>query len=258
MIARFAGRHAFVSGAGGGIGAATVARLSEEGALVWASDLAMMEASVPTGTNIRFLALDVSSEVGWEESARILAEEAGHLDVVANVAGQSTGDVVSDPASVDYAAWQRCQQVNADGIFLSCRALWPLLKGSKAGAMVNVASLAAMVGTPFDPAYGAAKAAVWQLTKTYAKAGAALNPPVRANSVHPGIIWTPMWERHAERLANAQGIATDEVVASAMSAVPMRRAGTAREVASIIAFLASDDASYITGQQIIADGGMTA
>ncbi len=250
------GRVALVTGASGGIGRATVERLISEGAIVHASDLASCLPDIAGARGVH--ALDVTEPDAWTCVIAAIVDQGSGFDILINNAGASTQDVITDPSTVDLDAWRMSIRVNADGCFLGCRTVWPVLGAARPGAIVNISSLASFVGTPFDPAYGAAKAAVMQLTRSYALAGAGRRPPVRCNSVHPGVIWTDMWKRHAARLADASGNSIDAIQADLSARIPMGRPGTAEEVASVIAFLASEDAGYVTGQAIVIDGGMTA
>ncbi len=240
--ARFAGRTAVVTGAASGIGAATAARLAEEGAAVVLTDIAeepgraAAERITKGGGQARFVTADVAAEEDW---ARVVsaAHAFGPVDVL--VSNAFTVDV--RPAhEMTLPSWQRQLDVNLTGGFLGVRAVLPDLRAG-GGAVVLISSVHAHRGIPGHPAYAAAKGALLSLCGQLA---VEYGPEVRVNAVVPGPILTAAWDRVSE---------DDRERSVAETAA--RRFGTPEEVAAAIAFLAADEASYITGTSLVVDGG---
>ncbi|MEU6141058.1 glucose 1-dehydrogenase [Streptomyces sp. NPDC047081] len=239
---RFAGRTAVVTGAASGIGAATAVRLAEEGAAVVLADVAeergaaVAERIGKDGGRARFVTADVASERDWE-LVLAAAHAYGPVDVL--VSNAFTVDVT--PAhELSLPSWQRQLDVNLTGGFLGFRAVLPDLR-ERRGAVVLTSSVHARVGIPGHPAYAAAKGALLSLCGQLA---VEYGPEVRVNAVVPGPILTAAWDRVP---------AEDRERSAAETAA--RRLGTPEEVAAAIAFLAADEASYITGTSLVVDGG---
>ncbi|MCI3278431.1 SDR family NAD(P)-dependent oxidoreductase [Streptomyces cylindrosporus] len=239
---RFAGRTAVVTGAASGIGAATAVRLAEEGAAVVLADVAeergeaVAERIGKDGGRARFVAADVASEQDWELVVAA-AHAFGPVDVL--VGNAFTVDVT--PAhELPLPSWQRQLDVNLTGTFLGVRAALPDLR-ERRGAVVLTSSVHARIGIPGHPAYAASKGALLSLCGQLA---VEYGPDVRVNAVVPGPILTAAWDRvpAEDRERSVAGTAA-------------RRFGTPEEVAAAIAFLAADEASYITGTSLVVDGG---
>ena len=249
-MSRFAGRYAVVTGAGSGIGLETARRLAAEGAWVALVDRngPALEAACAkmAGEGHRTLLMDVTDEAGWEALAGSIAETWGQLDVLVNNAGAAPVRSIVDTS---LEQWRATIAVNLDSTFLATRALLPLLERSGRGAIVNVSSIRGIIGGVDISAYCAAKGGVRMFTKATALECAALGNGVRANSVHPGLIATPL---------AAAALADPDVAARRMAMLPLGRAGEPADVAAAILFAASEEAAYMTGAEIVVDGGTIA
>lgn len=246
---------ALVTGGASGIGAATASLLAERGATVMVADLVKpaVTAASPAPA-MAFVKLDVTSETDWAAAIDGIREHHGRLDILVNAAG-IVGDVLAGTlAQTTLADWRKVMAVNLDGTFLGCREAMPLMKKGSEGSIINVASVGAYYPTLQNPAYGASKAGVTQLTKTVAMYGSLEGGRVRCNSVHPGRTATPMLESIASQLAQRthNGRATPP---SSASRIPLGPSGTPQDAAALIAFLASAEAGYITGAEFVVDGG---
>ena len=242
---RFADQVAIVTGGASGIGLAAAIRMAQEGATVVVLDLSTDPAEpVPDDVigKIRFVRHDVSDEAAWREVVSSVLTEHGRIDVLVNNAGLvGSYDNIVDIALEDY---HRIVAINQTGVFLGIRCVVPAMTEAGGGAIVNTSSIWGLVGAAGVSAYQASKGAVTVITRnaaaSFAKAG------IRCNSVHPGLIETPLTA--PQDPAISQGL---------VDATPLGRAGTAAEVAAAITFLASTDASYITGAALVVDGGFT-
>ena len=247
---RLSDRVAIVTGAASGMGAATARLFAREGAKVIVADVLEAEgrelaaAIAAERGQARFQRLDVASAAAWEAAVAAALADYGRLDILINNAGISG----SDPDRLSVATWEAQMRVNATGVFLGMRAVIPEMQKERRGAIVNISSISGIVGQDFvHMGYNAAKGAIRAMTKAaavqFAKDG------IRVNSVHPGLM-PPM--------RTSQLSADPSVRAAMLKAIPMRREGRIEEVASANLFLASDEASYITGIELPVDGGYLA
>ena len=249
---RMKDKVAFISGAAGGMGAATARLFGREGArAVVVADILDKEGAATVaeiekaGGHAIYVHLDVTDEAQWQSAIEKTVAAHGRLDVLVNNAGIS-GSAETD--LYDTAAWNRLMGINATGVFLGMKYGIAAMKKSGGGSVINLSSISGIVGQGYlHVGYNASKGAVRLITK----AGAAQHgrDGIRVNSVHPGLM-PPM--RTSGRTADPA------MRAKTLKGVPMGRAGEVDEVAHAILFLASDDASYITGTELVVDGGWTA
>lgn len=253
-MARLSGKVALVTGAASGLGAATARRLAKDGAAVLLTDRDLagedIAASITAaGGQAAFRLHDVTSHPDWVAAVEHAVHDFGRLDILVNNAGVAGGR--HELMDHSYDAWRQILAVNLDGVFLGLRHAGPRIAASGGGSVINLSSILGKVGMAGAAAYCASKGGVTLLTKAAALEWAPLG--IRVNSVHPGFIDTPM-------VSNALADREDgnEMRVALMNAHPIGRFGVPREIADAIAFLASDDASFITGAELVVDGGFTA
>ena len=241
---------AIVTGAASGMGAATARLFADEGAKVIVADVdvdggaAVTDEIVATGGEARFLKLDVSDETDWASAVAETMSAYGKIDVLVNSAGVSG----SHPDLLNTHTWDEQMSIVAKGVFLSMQAVIPIMQAAGRGSIVNISSISAFVGQAYvHMGYNAAKGAVRLATKSAAVQFA--SDGIRVNSVHPGIM-PPM--------KNAMMSADPEGRRARIAAIPAQREGRVEEVAYANLFLASDEASYITGVELPVDGGYLA
>lgn len=251
---RLTNKVALISGGARGQGAREARLFAEEGASVVIGDLLeeegkKVEAQInETGGQAVFVKLDVTSESDWENAVNEAVRRFGKLNVLVNNAAiLRTGPEILSIEETTAEEWDKIMAVNAKGVFLGTKFSVPAMREAGGGSIVNISSIAGMVGSDRGSAYGTSKAGVRVFTKftaiQHAKDG------IRANSVHPGPIDTEMI---ADRLLDP------ETRASIESIVPMGRVGSVEDVAYGVLFLASDESSYMTGSELVIDGGRTA
>ncbi len=250
-MGRLTNKVALITGGASGIGAAAARRFTAEGARVIVADVqADLGQAVAAEVGGVFLHLDVAHEPDWRKAASEIHDRHGRLDVVFNNAGVVCGQSIED---VDLATWNRVIGINLTGVMLGCQTGIRLMKanpGGPSGSLINTASTAAYGALPGDVAYSSTKSAVRLLTKAVAVHCARAGYAIRCNSLHPGATDTPI-------LAPALQAAPQLISAfNAMS--PMGRMGRPEEIAAMAVFLASDESSYVTGAEMLVDGGMMA
>jgi NAD(P)-dependent dehydrogenase (short-subunit alcohol dehydrogenase family) len=248
---RLAGKVALISGAASGMGQSEAVIFAREGAKVVVADLLeaqgrdVVDGIAKAGGQARFVRLDVTSEDAWRAAVAATVAGFGKLDVLVNNAGISG---TFDPDTMSSSAWDTLMAVNAKGVFLGMKHAIPAIRAAGGGAIVNISSISGFVGQDnIHMAYNASKGAVRLMTKTAAVQNA--RHGIRVNSVHPGIM-PPM--------RTSKASADPAVREKWLRAVPMKREGRVEEVAHAVLFLASDEASYITGTELVVDGGYLA
>ncbi|MEZ5850758.1 MAG: glucose 1-dehydrogenase [Hyphomicrobiaceae bacterium] len=244
---RLKDKVAIVTGAASGMGAATARIFAREGAFVILTDMDAeggQSVAREIGNRAQFVAHDVSKEDDWQAVVAATLKAHGRIDVLVNNAGVSG----SDPDRFSMKTWDQQMEINAKGVFLGMRAVIPEMQKAGKGSIVNISSISGLVGQGFvHMGYNAAKGAVRTMTKAAAVQFGPDN--IRVNSVHPGLM-PPM--RTSKLSADPQ------IREKARRAIPMGRFGEVDEVANANLFLASDEASYISGAEIVVDGGFVA
>ena len=248
---RLEGKVAIITGGASGMGAEECRIFAREGAKVVIADVSddlgrQVEAEIAeSGGDAVFMHLDVTSEDAWNSAVNATVERYGKVDILVNNAGISS---THNPDNMSTEAWDNFMAINARGVFLGMKSVIPQMQALGGGSIVNISSVSGIVGNVGNHmGYNASKGAVRLVTKSaavqYAQDG------IRVNSVHPGLM-PPMRSSgpaHGPEMRNARA-----------DQVPMRRSGRTEEVGNAVLFLASDEASYITGAELVVDGGMTA
>jgi len=245
---RLGGKVALITGGASGMGQSEAVIFAREGAKVIVADVLEAEGKKVAdslGGAGRFVALDVTSEAAWQQAIATAVDTFGKLDVLVNNAGISG---TFDPDMLSTSAWDRLMDVNAKGVFLGMKHAIPQMEKAGGGAIVNISSVSGFVGqVGLHMAYNASKGAVRLMTKSaavqYARNG------IRVNSVHPGVL---------PAMRSSKATADPAFRQKMLAGVPMRREGRVEEVAHAVLFLASDEASYITGTELVVDGGWLA
>ena len=248
---RLQNKVALITGGARGQGAVEAKLFASEGAKVVIADVLesegkQIEAEInETGGECLFVRLDVTQELEWESAIDKTLSSFGHLDILVNNAGIYKWDKIEEISS---DVWDQIMDVNAKGVFLGTKHAIKAMRQTGGGSIINISSVAGLVGSARAAAYSASKGAVRLLTKStaiqYAKDG------IRANSVHPGVIDTPMTTPNL--------LATNEAREASISRHPLGRVGTSEDVAYGVLFLASDESSFMTGSELVIDGGLTA
>ena len=251
MMGRLADKVAIVTGAASGLGAETARRFVAEGALVMLTDRdpAVADVAASIGDRADFAIHDVTEEADWVSVVAHTTERFGRTGILVNNAGVTGAGL--DLLTHSLEDWRRILSINLDGVFLGLRHCGPVMAAKGGGSIVNLSSILGKVGLAGAAAYCASKGGVTLLTKAAALEWAPLG--IRVNSVHPGFIDTPM-------VANALHAAENgnEMRTLLIAAHPVARMGVPREIADAVVFLASDESSFMTGAELVIDGGYTA
>lgn len=244
-------RVAIVTGGAGGIGKEICRCLIGEGAKVIMADLSESSAMTaineinPKGDKVTYFRLDVADEESWQSLYKYVDTDFRRLDILVNNAGIY---LLKDIEETSLSDWQNVMNVNATGVFIGTKLALPLMRPTGSGSIINISSTSGITGSPFEGAYTASKGAVRLFTKSAALHAAKDN--IRINSVHPATTDTSM----VEVIWNS----SPDIKKTVTENVPLGRLAEPYEIAKTVLFLASDDSSYMTGSELIVDGGMTA
>lgn len=253
---RLKDKVALVTGGGTGIGEATCKRFAEEGALVIVTDIdgdaaqRVADQIIASGGQAESQVQDVTDEAAWPTLVESIVATHGHLDVLVNNAG------IAIPASVEDATlddWRKTQAVNGESVFMGTRAAVAVMKES-GGSIINISSIEGMVGEPHTAAYNYSKGGVRIFTKSAALHCASEGYAIRVNSVHPGFILTAMVE---DGIASLPPELAEEMHSRVLREIPLGAMGEPLDIANGCLFLASDESKYVTGSELVIDGGYT-
>jgi NAD(P)-dependent dehydrogenase (short-subunit alcohol dehydrogenase family) len=257
-MGQVSGKVGLVTGGGSGIGRATALTLGREGAAVMVTDIneataaAVAAEIVANGGKAQSMAQDTTSEDRWIEIIAATQSAFGKLDVLVNNAGIA---IAGPLETFSLADWRKQQAINVEGVFLGIKHAIPAMRAAGGGSIINLSSIAGLRGNRTGlGAYSATKGAVRLLTKTAALETAKDN--IRVNSVHPGIIETPIWD--AILPGGEAGRNAGDLNTRARASVPTGVLGQPQDIANGILFLASDQSSYMTGSELVIDAGVTA
>jgi NAD(P)-dependent dehydrogenase (short-subunit alcohol dehydrogenase family) len=260
---RLQGKVAIVTGGASGIGAETARQFAQHGAKVLLTDMnatqgaAVADGIVKAGGTAMFAEQDVRDEAAWGSIVALAERSYGRLDILCNIAGISGRDPrlniqtsqTAGPKLVEQtlAQWNQVMDINATGVFLGTRAAIPAMQRAGGGSIINISSICGIIGSHANAAYHASKGAVRLLSK----AAAIQHAPdrIRVNSVHPGFVDTPM---------TLPGHSNPDIARKRLEATPLGRFGTPYDIAAGCLYLASDESAWVTGSELVIDGGMTA
>jgi cyclopentanol dehydrogenase len=247
---RLQNKVALISGGAKGMGAVEAKLFAKEGAKIVIGDVLETEGKQiegeinKTGGECLFVPLDVTDENQWNEAVAATVRRFGKLDILINNAGIFRTSPVEETSSTE---WDQVMDINAKGVFLGAKAAIPAMREAGGGSIINLSSVAGLVGAAYSSAYSASKGAVRLFTKStaiqYATDG------VRCNSIHPGVIQTDMTK---------EAIADSQFKAQRLDPTPLARLGQPEDVAYGALYLASDESSFVTGAELVIDGGWTA
>ena len=252
-MGRLEGKTALVTGAASGIGLQTSIRLAEEGALVMMTDINHKEGlqqAEKLGANATFLKLDITEEEEWISALDETVKRFDRLDILVNSAGMV---LIADVEQITLEDWRKVHAVNLDGTFLGCKHGVRVMKEFGTGSIINLSSVSGMIGGFNLAAYNSSKGAVRMLTKSVALHCARSGYGIRCNSIHPTFIETPMLESMIRDSPDPE-----KARQTLVRQVPLRRIGKPDDVANMIVYLASDESTFVTGTEMVIDGGVIA
>jgi len=256
MAGRVEGKVALVTGGASGIGLGCAERLAAEGARVVITDLQDPKGEEAAagigkaGGQARYLHHDVTDEAAWQAVIADIAANEGRLDILVNNAGIGLGGSVLEMSLAD---WRKQTAVNLDGVFLGVKHSIPLMRKGGGGSIINMSSVAGLKGAATLAGYCATKGGVRLFTKAVAMECANARDGIRVNSVHPGIIETPIWLSVAPTGTNTP----PDLDAMSQMAVPLGVKGYPEDIANGVLWLASDESRYVTGAELVIDGGLS-
>ena len=252
-MGRVSGKIALVTGSGMGLGRATSLLLAKEGATLFCTDISpehgeeTVQMIRDAGGTADFMRHDVSSVADWEAVAAAVEKRHGHLEVLVNNAGIA---IAANIETTTMEQWHKTMAINSDGVFLGCKHAVALMKKNKKGSIINLSSIDGIIGEAELAAYCASKGAVRTLTKSVAVHCGEQGYGIRCNSIHPGYIWTPQTENYLRDLGKLES-----EKAKALSRHPIGYLGEPNDIAYMVLYLASDESKFVTGSEMIVDGG---
>ena len=255
-MGRAEGKITIVTGGASGIGRACGQRLAEQGAKVRLLDRNAKDGKKAVEAmdqdDVSFMELDVQEEDAWRNAISDVVSEFGGLDILVNAAGIFMRGPEHNPETASLADWRSVHAVNMEGVFLGCKHAMPAMRDSGGGSIVNISSIAGLRASAHAAAYGASKSGVRQFSKSVAHHCARRDYRIRCNSIHPGSVETPMGQ-HAMR-----GVAAtlEEGRERYRNGIPLKEIGEPDDIAYAVLYLASDEAKYVTGQELTVDGGI--
>ena len=252
-MGRLEGKTALVTGAASGIGLQTSIRLAEEGARVMMTDINLekvRQQAEKLDANATFLKLDITEEEEWISVLDETVKRFDRLDILVNSAGMV---LIADVEQITLEDWRKVHAVNLDGTFLGCKHGVRVMKEFGAGSIINLSSVSGMIGGFNLAAYNSSKGAVRMLTKSVALHCARAGYGIRCNSIHPTFIETPMLESMIRDSPDPE-----KARQTLVRQVPLRRIGKPEDVANMIVYLASDESTFVTGTEMVIDGGVIA
>ena len=256
MTGRVEGKMAFVTGAAQGIGEAIAIMLAKEGAKVVVADVneeGIKEVSEKINKDYSgsayAISLDVSSETQWQNALKQAEDSMGGLNILINNAGIGGGSTVED---TDYETFQNIMKIDTDSVFLGCKYAIPIMKNYAPGSIVNTSSISGLIAGHNMVSYNTAKAGVWMMSKSVALHCARQGYQIRCNSIHPAFVNTPILDPIKQAFGEA------EAVAKLSRQIPMNKIGDTDDVSYAILYLASDESKFMTGTEIVLDGGLCA
>ena len=252
-MGRVDGKIALVTGAASGIGLQASLRLAEEGARVMMTDINVengKKEAEKLGRNAEFLKLDITLEEDWISVLRETVKRFQSLDILVNSAGMV---LIADVEQISLEDWRQVHAVNLDGTFLGCKHGVRVMKEFGAGSIINLSSVSGLIGGFNLAAYNSSKGAVRMLSKSVALHCARSGYGIRCNSIHPTFIETPMLESMIQDAPDPE-----KARQTLIRQVPLKRIGTTDDVAKMIVYLASDESTFVTGTEMVIDGGVVA
>ena len=263
MAGRVQGKVALITGGASGIGRGCAERLAQEGAVIVITDIQddkgreVVDALRSSGAKADYLHHDVTSEAAWIEVIGKVKALHGRLDILVNNAGIGLSGLVTEFSLADF---RRQMAINVDGVFLGMKHALPLMREHQSGSVINISSVAGLKGSPNMSGYCATKGAVRLMTKSVAMECADARDGIRVNSMHPGIIETPIWDtiigtgEPGDNVRPQRDLALDALTETA---VPLGVKGFPLDIANGVLWLASDESRYVTGAEMVIDGGLT-
>jgi len=255
-MSRVEGKVAIITGAASGLGYAAAVKLMSEGAKVMLSDInEEMLSTMPerlkdfSETQFGTFVHDVTNEQAWMDLIEKTENEFGKINILINSAGISLG---ADIVSTEFDVWKKVHQVNLDSVFLGCKYAIPVMSKSGQGSIINISSISGIVAGWNTAAYNSSKAGVRLLSKSVALYCAKKGYDIRCNSVHPAFVNTPILD------PIKQAFGAEEAVAKLSRQIPMNKIGDTDDVSYAILYLASDESKFMTGTEIVLDGGLSA